>query len=147
MQKTVLIVDDHNTLGDMMGHMVRILGHQAKVFTRAQDSLEWLERETPDVALLDLMMPGVDGLSLVEEIRARGYQFPIYVVTACGENQLTAEVCAMGALAVIQKPLSIETVQALIELDTEAAQARPSWSVGKPTPGPARPRGDQLRRG
>lgn len=147
MPKTVLIVDDQTTLGYMVGAMVEVMGHRAEVFSHPQDCLAWLERETPDVALLDLMMPGINGVALLEEIRGRGHQFPVYAITGYAGHQLTTEALELGVLAVIVKPISMETVQALVELDTEAAQARPAWRIGQLPKGAALLRADLVTSG
>src|SRR6185369_12396800 len=112
MRKTVVVVDDHNTLGDMLGGMLQVLGHRAAVFSSAADCLAWLDHETPDVAFLDLRMPGMDGVSLLEEIRQRGHHFPVYAITGYADESVAQEARDLGALAVVSKPVSIDQIQA-----------------------------------
>ena len=113
MKKTVMVVDDHATLGDVLGQMLRVLGHRAEVFKSASDCLEWLRGETPDVAFLDLRMPGMDGIALLERIRERGHRFPVFAITGYPGDELAREAQDLGAVAVLSKPVSMDLLQGL----------------------------------
>lgn len=129
MSKKVIVVDDHPTLGDVVGQMLRVLGHQAHVFTCASECLEWLEKDTPDVALVDIKMPGVNGVALYEEIRRRGYEFPVVAITGYPGDPLVQEAKDLGVMGVIGKPISMDLLQGLVELNQSAFRARPEWRL------------------
>jgi DNA-binding NtrC family response regulator len=116
MPKTVMIVDDHSSVGDMLGQMLAILGYQAKVFSSPSASLEWLNTDQPHMALLDIRMPGIDGVSLLEEFRLRGYKFPVVAITGYPSDDLVREAREMGAVAVAAKPVTMELLSGLVQL-------------------------------
>lgn len=116
MAKRVIIVDDHGPAADVLAQMLRVLGHETKVFGSAADCLEWLASDTPDIAFLDLKMPGIDGVTLLSRIRQRGQSFPVIVVTGYPESNLVQEAQALGAAAVATKPLSMDVLQGLVAL-------------------------------
>src|SRR6266542_1685362 len=73
--KNVLIVDDHPQVGDALAEMLRVMGHTAHHFSSAAMSVEWLENNRPDLGLLDLSMPGTNGVDLLIMIRDMGHSF------------------------------------------------------------------------
>ena len=116
MGRTVMVVDDHSSVGDMLGQMLGILGHEAEVFSSPSACLEWLETGSPDIALLDIRMPGIDGVSLLAEIREMGHTFPVVAITGYPGDKLVREVREMGAIAVAAKPVSMELLSGLVQL-------------------------------
>lgn len=116
MGKSVVIVDDHPTLGDVMGQMVRVMGHQAHVFSSPADCLAWLGTTPVDVAFLDMKMPGIDGVTLMEQIRLRGFRFPVVAITGYPADDMAREARELGALAVLTKPISMELLQGMVEV-------------------------------
>lgn len=116
MPKTVIVVDDHHAVGEMLGQMLRVLGHEVEVFSSPSTALEWLQNRTPDMAFLDLRMPGIDGVTLLERIRAQGHQFPVIAITGYASDDMVREIRDIGALAVASKPLSMDVLQGLVQL-------------------------------
>lgn len=117
MGKKVMVVDDHASLGDTLGQLLKVLGHQPVIFTSASECLAWLEAESPDLALVDIRMPGLDGVALFEQIRTRGHQFPVVVVTGYPGDELAKEAAELGVLAVVGKPVSMDMLQRIVELE------------------------------
>src|SRR3954449_3172642 len=116
MGRTVMVVDDHSSVGDMLGQMLGILGHEAEVFSSPSACLEWLETGSPDIALLDIRMPGIDGVSLLAEIREMGHTFPVVAITGYPGDALVREAREMGAVAVAAKPVTMELLSGLVQL-------------------------------
>lgn len=116
MSKTVIVVDDHHAVGEMLGQMLRVLGYQAEIFSSPSSALEWLDTSTPDMAFLDLRMPGIDGVTLLERIRAKGHQFPVIAITGYASDDMVREMKEIGALAVASKPVSMDVLQGLVQL-------------------------------
>ncbi len=116
MAKTVMVVDDHASVGDVIGQMLRVLGHRVEVFVSPSDCLAWLERNSPDVAFVDMRMPGIDGVTLLSAIRDQGHEFPVVAITGYPESDLVQEARELGASAVAAKPVSMDILQGLVEL-------------------------------
>jgi two-component system, response regulator, stage 0 sporulation protein A len=84
-----------------------------------EDALEVLEREQPDVVLLDLRLPGIDGWGVLEQLRQSGRLagLRVVVVTAHGGPEVAGRAKALGCRAVLQKPFSLrELVSTLDEI-------------------------------
>ena len=116
MGKRVMVVDDEATVGDMLGLMLEALGHEARVFSSPLASLAWLATEAPDIAFLDLRMSEMDGVTLLERIRAGGHQFPVVAITGFAADEMVVAVREGGALAVAAKPVSMDTLDGLVHL-------------------------------
>jgi CheY-like chemotaxis protein len=102
---SVLVVDD--TL-DCLVPLTRLLRLEGFDTTAAQDgrqALEMMERSRPDVLVLDLMMPGIDGVTLLEEIRGTPglEQLPVVVFTALEDRTVRNRVDELGVAAVLYK--------------------------------------------
>jgi CheY-like chemotaxis protein len=137
MPKTVMLVDDDRTTADVLSQMLRVLGHRAEIFRSPSECLEWLESNAPDLAIVDIAMPEIDGPALMKEIRARGSSFPIVVLTGRPESPGAERAKQLGAIALVAKPMSIDILQGLLELTS-----KPSGD-GEAPPAP----GDQSRPG
>ena len=125
----ILIVDDEAETVRMLGQVVRLFGHtpvEANGWATAEPAIE---SAMPDLILLDLMMPEVDGFEAMQRIRSRpnGRQVPIVVITASQELDVEERVADHGGNAVFRKPISINLLSQVIEdhvTPIEAAAAR-----------------------
>lgn len=82
----VLLVDDDADLRDLLRTFFQQRGVEISVLHDATDLERRLERERPSVIVLDLMMPGVDGLTALKQLRARGDTIPVIMLTARAEG-------------------------------------------------------------
>lgn len=80
----LIVVDDNADVGNSLGMLLRVFGHEALVFQSGQDVLDALEAFAPDAMILDLAMPGMDGLELARRVRAHSAwkRLPLIAVTA-----------------------------------------------------------------
>lgn len=136
MAQKILVVDDDPELQELVGFALRREGYQVRAASDASQGLQMIERENFDLVLLDLMMPGMDGLEMLSRLRARHKDLPVIVMTA-----LTAPDAAIGALRdhasdFLQKPFdmrqlvaAVKTAFELAPRDTqiEVLSARPEW--------------------
>jgi DNA-binding response OmpR family regulator len=102
----VLVVDDDPTVSDVVR---RYLEHAGLTVTLAADGVAALaafERERPDLVVLDLMLPGVDGLEVCRRLRAHGGDVPIVILTALGAEEDRVLGLELGADDYVTKPFS-----------------------------------------
>jgi CheY-like chemotaxis protein len=104
----VLVVDDEPTLRELIADALRDWGFEAQTATDGADALEVLHRWIPDVIVLDLMMPRLDGTGFTELMRLnpRFASLPVLLVTAAYGARVAAE--RVGARAVLTKPFELE---------------------------------------
>lgn len=124
---TILIVDDDTTKLDLLSTIVGLLGHQAVQAHSGSEALDLLLEHQPDLILLDLMMPRLDGYETMRRIRSGAHSphVPIVVVTASQEADVEERVAESGGDRVCFKPVSIpmltEAVAELVEPDPLAS--------------------------
>ncbi|WP_018291712.1 sigma-54 dependent transcriptional regulator [Verrucomicrobium sp. 3C] len=102
---TILIVDDDAALSEVLAETVRSLGHEARTAASGPEALAALARGPTDGVLLDLRLPGMDGLPLLERIRARAGAPPVAVLTAHATATNTIEAMRLGAFDHLTKPI------------------------------------------
>ncbi|MEJ2011017.1 MAG: response regulator [Anaerolineales bacterium] len=113
---TILIVDDQVSTLDLMAATIRMLGHEPIIANNAPQALELIASDPPDLVLLDLMMPGMNGLEMLSRLRANtgNDQPPVVVITAGGEYDIEDRVLEAGGTACLQKPIKIEQLKETI---------------------------------
>ena len=107
---TVLIVDDEKNIRATLARGLRLEGYRTSEASDGREALALLENEGADLVLLDVQMPGMDGLELLQEMRERGIAVPAIVLTAHGSIEKAVRAIKLGAFDFIEKPPSIERI-------------------------------------
>lgn len=102
---TILIVDDDAALSETLAETVRSLGHQARIAASGREALTILAGKTIDGVLIDLRMPGMDGLEVLARLRERSDPPPVAVLTAHATAANTIEAMRLGAFDHLVKPI------------------------------------------
>ncbi len=110
----VLIVDDDGALRRAVATTLSDLGHQPEQAADGEVALAWLSRNRADAVLLDLRMPGLDGIEVLRRIRARPDAPPVAVLTAVPTGENTIEAMRLGAADHLAKPIGREGLRALL---------------------------------
>ncbi|HCZ05805.1 MAG: two-component system, OmpR family, alkaline phosphatase synthesis response regulator PhoP [Thermotogota bacterium] len=117
MAKKILVVDDSEVLRKIMEFNLKRAGFEVIQATNGLEGLEVIEKEKPDLVFLDIMMPKMDGFTVLKHLKERNMlNIPIVVVTAKGGEDDAEQATKLGATAVITKPFSPKK---LIEIATE----------------------------
>jgi CheY-like chemotaxis protein len=103
-QKSILIVDDDPFVVEMLKDVLTLLGIQVKIARNGRDALEMLATEKPTCAIIDLMMPVMDGFTLIHSIRREpaGKDLPLIVLSGLG-HQARVEERLPGVVGAIVK--------------------------------------------
>jgi DNA-binding NtrC family response regulator len=134
---TILIVDDDHALRQAVAAALADLGHRPAEAEDGSAAIAWLARDRADAVLLDLRMPGMDGLEVLQRIRSRPDAPPVAVLTAVPTSENTIEAMRLGAADHLAKPIGRDGLRALLERMLPPAEVR----TPAPTPGSA---GDEL---
>ncbi len=105
MNETILIVDDEREIADLVEVYLRNDGYQVRKCYDAASALAFTEREEPDLALLDVMLPDMDGFALCQRIREH-HLFPIIMLTARMEDMDKITGLTLGADDYMTKPFN-----------------------------------------
>ncbi len=104
----VYIVDDDDAVRDSLALLLRLHGFETTVFEGAEAFLNQVTRDWSGVVLADLRMPGMSGLELQAELRARDIEFPVIIITAHGETSAARTSFKAGAVDFLEKPIDRE---------------------------------------
>jgi DNA-binding response OmpR family regulator len=115
----LLIVDDEPDICANMADILRDLGYQVDVAYDGPGALELVQRNRYDLALLDLRMPGMDGLELYRRIKQLSSGTVAIIVTAYATSETAASALAAGAWRVLSKPVDFSQLLHLIDMALE----------------------------
>ena len=107
MSKLLLVDDDPNTLASL-ARAFRLAGHEAVVCDYADRALELVRTQRFDLILSDVVMPGKDGIQLLEELRAAGVSTPVVMISGQATVEMAVKSTRLGAADFLEKPLSTE---------------------------------------
>jgi DNA-binding NtrC family response regulator len=123
---TILIVDDDRALRHAIATALSDLGHEAAEASDGEAALAWLSCHHADAVLLDLRMPGMDGMDVLRRIRAKPSPPPVAVLTAVPTSDNTIEAMRLGAADHLPKPIGREGLRALLSRMLPAIDAAPA---------------------
>lgn len=110
----VLVVDDEEKFCRIVLEFLKGRGYEAVAASNGSEALQLVERFSPEVVLLDLIMPGLSGLDLLKLVRSRLFPPRVIIVTATDTEEVAQQVLREGAEAYVCKPISLEAVERLI---------------------------------
>lgn len=115
MTRNVLIIEDNRSIGELVGMHMTDLGMHPMLYERGDAGLERFLQGGIDLVILDLMLPGIDGLSLCREIRARPGYVPVLMLTAKSTELDRVLGLEMGADDYLTKPFSMAELTARVK--------------------------------
>lgn len=121
-QETVLVVEDDPTLRMGLRATLRSAGFKVLVASTGPEGLEAATSESPDLVLLDVMLPGMNGFEILRALRERSPDLPIIMLTAKGEEQDKVQGLRLGADDYVVKPFGI--AELLARVDTNLRRCR-----------------------
>jgi DNA-binding response OmpR family regulator len=111
----ILIVEDHDDLADALRTNLRSEGYHATVASDGRQALAMVRADPPDIIVLDLGIPGLDGLSLLSRLRAEGHWCPVLILSARDSDSDKVEGFHLGADDYVTKPF--RTVELMARVD------------------------------
>ena len=114
-KKRILLVEDEPTISDLLAYNLRREGYEVVQELNGRTGLETALRQSFDLVLMDIMLPGLDGLAASREIVRRKPDLPIIILTARSEREMVLEGFELGADDYITKPFDLEVLLARIQ--------------------------------
>jgi DNA-binding response OmpR family regulator len=112
--ETILIVDDEVDIANLVAMNLADEGYETHLAHRGDDAMDLALRLRPDLIVLDLMLPGVDGWKVIEQARSEGIGTPIVVVSARGTEHDRVHALEIGADDYLVKPFSMKELVARV---------------------------------
>ncbi len=116
----ILLVDDEEEFVSTLGERLKIRGLDTEVALSGEEALAQVEKRVPDVVVLDLKMPGIDGLSVLGRLKSRHPSIQVIILTGHGSERDKDSALRQGACGYLQKPVEID---ALIDAVKDAYRA------------------------
>src|SRR4051812_22790727 len=115
-----IVDDDANTLASL-SRAFRLAGHEATVCDNPIKALEMIKAEKYDVIFSDVVMPAMNGLELLEKVKAAGVTTPVVMMSGQAHIEMAVKATRLGALDFLEKPISTDklllTVQNALQLE------------------------------
>ncbi len=127
----VLIAEDDRVIANAMATHLRRAGMDVEVAEDGDRALAKLRFERPDVAVIDLMLPGTDGWSIVERLRSEGIETPIVIVSARGSEHDKVHALGIGGDDYLSKPFGMRELVARVEAVLRRAGMSPASAGGE----------------
>ncbi len=134
---SVLIVDDEPSIRLMFHTTLQSAGYDAVEASDGPSALERIHQSTPDVVLLDLKMPGMDGMETLRQMRERGDDTAVVIVTAHGSIADAVAAMKLGAVDFLTKPITPDSLrrvvrEVILRHGRPEPQARPASRADSP---------------
>jgi len=107
----LMVVDDEQSICWGLSQLGTSIGHEVVTLSSAEQALERAGEFQPDVIVLDVRLPGIDGISAISKLRERAGEVPIIVMTAYGDLKTAVDAVRHGAFEYIIKPFDLEQVE------------------------------------
>ena len=103
----ILVIDDEVGIRNLLDTLLRRKGYDVVLADNGQKGLAVFRRERPDVVVLDLKMPGMDGFTVLQQVRSLNPQQPVIILTGAGTPEIEQQVRALGVTEFVEKEFSL----------------------------------------
>ena len=120
--KKILVVDDEPEVRKLMEHFLTERGYELRIAENGRLALAALDTFTPDVVLLDMHMPEMDGLETLKRLAVRSPSLPVIMITVNEDIETTARLLQLGAADYVPKPFNLEYLEQAINIQLSVAR-------------------------
>ncbi|MBP8985749.1 MAG: sigma-54-dependent Fis family transcriptional regulator [Syntrophobacterales bacterium] len=114
MYKTILVVDDEESICQSLAGILSDEGYRVLTVGSGEEALKVIEEELPDLVLLDIWLPGIDGIETLKVIKRDYPQIQVVIMSGHGTIETAVKATKLGAFDFLEKPLSLEKVVLII---------------------------------
>ncbi len=113
---SILVVDDEPQIRDLLRKFLSARGYQVRVATDGQQALALVDQKSPDIIVLDVNMPGMNGIEVLKRLRAKNYAGGVMFLTSSQDEMLLQEGLELGSVDILGKPVDLERLELTIQL-------------------------------
>jgi DNA-binding NtrC family response regulator len=110
----ILVVDDDQSVAKAFEHFLAFDGHTCRIASNAEEAMRFIEERRPELVMMDVRMPGIDGLQALQTMRARFPGIFVVIMTAYGTSQTSIDAIRAGAFDYLTKPLDLDNLREVI---------------------------------
>ena len=122
LKATVLVIDDEKSIIDTLSSILEDEGYDVLTASSGEKGLKMFSRHNPDIILLDIWMPDMDGIETLKQIRARDKNASVIMISGHSNIDTAVQAIKLGAYDFLEKPLSLDKVLILIKRALEKQQ-------------------------
>ena len=111
---SIYVVDDDTVIRSNLHDYLELEGHEVETFSSGEDALSRLDKDTPDVMLIDLKRPGIDGLELLEKVKVTSQLVEVIIITGHGDIPTAVQAMKLGARDYIKKPFDMDEISLIV---------------------------------
>ncbi|KOO37301.1 response regulator [Priestia koreensis] len=115
MKEKILVVDDQYGIRILLTEVLQKEGYQSFQAANGFQAIEITQRESPDLVLLDMKIPGMDGIEILKRLKEIDPAIKVIIMTAYGELDMIQEAKDLGALTHFAKPFDIDEIRQAIK--------------------------------
>lgn len=115
MKPKILVVDDEVSILQSLKGVLNDEGYRVALARTGEEALDEVRKEVPDLVLLDVWLPGIDGLSVLGELRSHHPHLPVIIISGHGSIETAVKATKLGAFDFVEKPLSLERILVSIQ--------------------------------
>jgi len=119
----ILVVDDDASVAGALRRFLEIEGHACRVASNAADGLAGIAERRPDLVMMDIRMPGVDGLEALDQVQAKYPGLCVVMMTGYGTSQTSIDAMKAGAFDYFTKPPDLDALRRLIARAVDSGQS------------------------
>jgi len=117
----ILVVDDEHDACSLLQRILSVYGHEVFTFTEVPKALAWLENHVPQLALVDIKMPEMDGIRLLRRIRLQHPSIKVIMITGYPSAETANEARQLGIADYLIKPVEIDELEERIQRALESS--------------------------
>ncbi|MDG0794739.1 response regulator [Cohnella ginsengisoli] len=129
-KKRLLIVDDQIGIRILLLEVFSVEGYETFQAANGRAALEIVRTHTPDLVLLDMKIPGMDGLEILKKIKEMNRDVKVIMMTAYGELDMIKEATDLGALMHFTKPFDIDELRVAVNMQLTEGGPSPRFAAG-----------------
>jgi CheY-like chemotaxis protein len=115
-QQSILVVDDEPMIVRLLSQFLTLRGYQVRTAENGREALGLVEDSAPDLLVLDLYMPVMNGVELLQELKVRGFLGAVVVLTGSHDQELLRQTLELGSVDVLGKPVDLERLALVVEV-------------------------------
>lgn len=116
----VLVIDDDSRIREVLRDVVVDQGYQVVAAENGERAIEEMEKQHFDLVFLDLVLPGLSGVDVLDKLKAKDEKATVAIITGYGDDAIALEAMAMGPLLLIRKPFRVEDVVRVLNIVMKA---------------------------
>lgn len=113
--KKALVIDDTKGIRSLLTECLELYGYEVFPASCGQEALDILQKESIDLAFIDIRMPEISGTEVLRRIREQGLKIPVVIMTAFATVKNAIDCTKLGAVAYLQKPFTAEKVRSVLK--------------------------------